>query len=169
VAELERSSTHTTVVGVFQDDESAINAVQDLRSNGFAADQLGYAGHSVADPSPGDAAEDVASEVAGGAVGGGLLGGVIGAVAAGVIPGIGPIVGAGILTATLGGAAAGAAAGGILGTLMANGVPEEEARYYDQEFRTGRSLVTVKAGDRYDEAQAILRNQGAYDIETRRA
>jgi uncharacterized protein (TIGR02271 family) len=44
------------------------------------------------------------------------------------------------------------------------GVPEEEARYYDQEFRSGRTLVTVKADGRYDEAQALLRRYGAYDV-----
>ena len=47
------------------------------------------------------------------------------------------------------------------------GVPEEEARYYDEEFQAGRTLVTVKANARYQEAAAILRRHEAYDVESR--
>jgi uncharacterized protein (TIGR02271 family) len=46
------------------------------------------------------------------------------------------------------------------------GIPEEEAHWYEQEVKGGRTLVTVKADGRYDEAQALLRRHGAYDIET---
>jgi FAD/FMN-containing dehydrogenase len=47
------------------------------------------------------------------------------------------------------------------------GVPEEEARYYDSEFQAGRTIVTVQAGGRYQEALDILRRQGAYVASTR--
>ena len=47
------------------------------------------------------------------------------------------------------------------------GVSEEEARYYEDEFKSGRSLVAVKAAGRYDEVRARLQDLGAYDIEKR--
>ena len=62
-----------------------------------------------------------------------------------------------------GGAAAGAAAGSLVGALIGLGVPEEEARYYEGEARSGRTLVTVRAEGRYDEASAITRRHGGYD------
>ena len=52
----------------------------------------------------------------------------------------------------------------MFGALVGEGVPENEARYYDQEFRSGRSIVTVRADGRYDEAQNTLRRFGAYDV-----
>jgi hypothetical protein len=158
----------STVVGVFQDDSQARRAVNDLEAMGFSADQIGYAGHqqdSVSD----DKATDVAGGAASGAIGGGTVGGILGAVAAGLIPGIGPIIGAGILTATVVGAGAGAAAGGLLGGLTGLGVSEDEARYYESEFKSGRSLVAVKAGGRVEEVRTRLRELGAYDIERRAA
>jgi uncharacterized protein (TIGR02271 family) len=47
------------------------------------------------------------------------------------------------------------------------GVPEEHARYYEDEARAGKTLVTVRADGRYEDAQRILRAQGAYDVESR--
>jgi len=92
---------------------------------------------------------------------GGVLGGLIGAAAALLIPGIGPVVAGGILASALGGAALGAAGGGLMGGLITTGVPEDEARYYDQQFQAGRTVVTVKADGKYAEAEAILRRHGA--------
>jgi uncharacterized protein (TIGR02271 family) len=75
------------------------------------------------------------------------------------------VIAGGLLAGIVGGAAVGAAAGGLMGALVGSmGVPEEEARYYDQEFRSGRTIVTVKADGRYDEAQRILRQYDAYDV-----
>ena len=47
--------------------------------------------------------------------------------------------------------------GGLVGTLIGLGIPEEEARQYHSEFEAGRTIVTVQAGDRYQEAVAVLR------------
>jgi hypothetical protein len=162
------TTDRATVVGVFENDADARRAVNDLESMGFNADQIGYAGHSKEGVSE-DKATDVAGGAASGAVGGGVAGGVLGALAAGLIPGVGPIIGAGILTATLVGAGAGAAAGGLLGGLTGLGVSDEDAKYYDDEFRAGRSIVAVKAAGRYDEVRARLRELGAYDVERRAA
>ena len=95
----------------------------------------------------------------GGAAGGGVVGGLIGLlVGAGalVIPGLGPVLVGGALASVLGvtgatavvGAGVGAATGGILGGLVGSGISEEEARYFDESFRGGGTLVTVSAGAR---------------------
>jgi uncharacterized protein (TIGR02271 family) len=68
------------------------------------------------------------------------------------------------LAAILSSAAAGAATAGLAGTLIGLGIPEDEANYYDQEFRAGRVLVTVQAGGRLSEVQAILRDNGGRDM-----
>src|SRR5690606_25920538 len=98
-----------------------------------------------------------------GAVSGGLLGGLLGAAAVGLIPGIGAVLAAGALAAIAGGAVAGAGVGGVLGGLIGMGIPEDEARFYEEELKGGRTLVTVRAGDRADDATRILRQFGAYD------
>src|SRR5581483_5560243 len=105
---------------------------------------------------------------AGPAVAGGVLGGAAGwlvGLGSFVIPGVGPFIGAGALAAAAVGAAIGASVGALASGLMQMGVPEEEARWYEQEARSGRTLVTVRAGDRYGEARDLLRRFGAYDVE----
>jgi hypothetical protein len=89
------------------------------------------------------------------------------AVAAGIIPGLGPILAGGTLAAVLASAGTGAAVGTVLGALVGLGVPEVEASYYDTEFQSGRTLVTVRADDRAAEAWNILIRHGAYDYERR--
>jgi hypothetical protein len=56
----------------------------------------------------------------------------------------------------------------IVDDLVAMGVPEEEARYYQSEFELGHPIVTVEAGDRREDALVILRGNGAYDVTTPR-
>jgi hypothetical protein len=158
-------NTRSTVVGVFPDRMSAEDAINELRRAGFSEEQIGFAMRG--ETAPEGATTTEGGGAAAGAITGGVLGGIAGAVAAGLIPGIGPLIAGGILAVTLGGAAAGAAAGGLLGALSEMGVPEEEARYYQSEFESGRILVTVRADGRYDEAWNILRAAGAYDIHSR--
>jgi uncharacterized protein (TIGR02271 family) len=52
---------------------------------------------------------------------------------------------------------------GIEGNLTDTGVSEGDARYYQQEYEAGRIIITVRAGDRKQEALDILRRYGAYD------
>jgi uncharacterized protein (TIGR02271 family) len=59
------------------------------------------------------------------------------------------------------GAGIGAAAGGIIGALMGIGVPEADAQHFDRGVRSGGVLVTVEAGDRLDQAIAILQHNKA--------
>jgi uncharacterized protein (TIGR02271 family) len=160
-------------VGVFDNRADAERAVNELHRAGFRDDQIGYAtkgddvrtgGRAIEGTDTGEAGEGAAK----GAVTGGVIGGILGALATGLIPGIGPVIAGGLLAGIIGGAAAGAAAGGLFGALVGSmGVPEEEARYYDQEFQSGRTVVTVKADGRYQDAYDILQRAGAYDFETR--
>jgi len=162
------STGRSTVVGVFRDRSEAERAVEALHQAGFSDEQIGYAtrGENGSTTTTRDRDGD-GSGAATGAVTGGVLGALIGAGAALLIPGIGPVVAGGILASALGGAAIGAAAGGLIGALTDMGVPEEEARYYNSEFESGRIVVTVKARDRYQEAQTILNRYGAYDYSNR--
>jgi len=86
---------------------------------------------------------------------------------AGLLPAIGPVIAGGTLAAILASAATGAAAAGLAGALIGLGIPEEEADYYEGEVGSGRTVVTVKAGDRYDEARQVLQRYRGHDFETR--
>jgi len=102
---------------------------------------------------------------------GGVLGSAIGWLA-GIgllaIPGAGPLVVAGPLVATLSGAALGAAVGGIAGGLMHLGIPEPEARQYENEVRNGNILIAVYArgAEQLAAARKIFLALGALDIFT---
>ena len=163
------NTERSAVVGVFEDRAPAERAIEDLRRAGFRDDQIGIvtpSGEVAAGGPAGSPPEtDTGGGAATGAVTGGVLGGILGAAASLLIPGLGPVLAGGILAATLGGAAIGAAAGGLLGALTGMGIPEEEARYYEREFRSGRTIVTVQANGRYQEARDILRFYGAYDAD----
>jgi hypothetical protein len=152
-----------TAVGVFYDRAAAEKAVEELRRAGFGPDQLGVAVREAA-PAPADKAPAGTHTEEGavtGVVAGGTLGGLLGAVAVGVIPGIGPVLAASLLAGILGGVGAGATAGGLLGALIGHGIPEDEARQYEQDLAAGRTIVTVKSQERHDEAVAILLRHGA--------
>ena len=84
------------------------------------------------------------------------------------IPGIGAILAAGPIAAALVGAGAGAVAGGLIGGLVDLGVPETHAEYYAEAVRRGGALVTVRTdASRTDEAEKIMRENGAIDIDDR--
>jgi uncharacterized protein (TIGR02271 family) len=169
---LTSTSKGSTVVGVFNNREDAREAIEALKDDGFTADAI-----SILSPDK-QATQDIAEETgthagsgaATGAVTGGILGGLggwlvgIGALA---IPGVGPFIAAGAFATALGGAAIGAGLGAIAGALVGMGVPEEDARYYEGEAKAGKTLVTVRADGRYEDAKRILRDHGAYDIESR--
>lgn len=157
-----------TVVGLFHDRGDAERAVEALRGAGFRQDQIGVLVRDGGQPGGVTLKADVRAEqgAATGAVAGGLLGGLLGAAVAVVIPGAGPALAAGIIAGLLGGGALGITTGGLIGALIGLGVPEEEAHYYEREFRAGRTLVTVKPDGRRPEAVAILRRHGAYDVES---
>ncbi len=160
---------YVTAVGVFDRPTQAESAVDELRRAGFPPDQIRVAvrGENVlVNTAPDDSGTKTEEAAAAGAVTGGTVGAVVGALATGFVPGAGPVIAGSLLTGVLAGAAVGATAGGILGALVGMGIPEDEARYYEQEMEAGRTIVTVKAENRYTEAVQILRRHGAYDVNT---
>ncbi len=92
------------VVGVFQDERQAKNAIDQLRAAGFGYDQVGVAMRE-----------------------------------------------------------GGAVTKNLLDDLTKLGVPQDRASYYDNEFRSGRTVVSVRPDGRDQEVMSILRNNGAYD------
>jgi hypothetical protein len=159
----------TTVVGVFHNRDDAERAIDELHRLGFHDEEIGFAvrGGDHTTMTETDKETETGSGALSGAIAGAGIGGFIAAAASLLIPGFGPVIAGGILATLLGGAAVGAAAGGILGALVGLGVPEEEARYYESEFKEGRIIVTVKAGTRFSEARDVLYRHGAYDVENR--
>lgn len=166
-----QTATHTLIVSVYNDRIRAENAVQDLEQAGFNSEDVGFALRG-ADVNRGGTVTDAVGTKDGtgaavGAVTGGVVGTLLGATAALLIPGVGPVLAGGILASSLGYAAAGVAVGGILGAMTGAGLSEEEAKYYENEFNSGRAIVTVRSGDRDAMAVSILRKNGGYDMQTR--
>lgn len=179
-----------TVIGLFDDFQTAQNAVQSLVNRNFSRDDISVAANNTAagvnadtldTASQGEGRKEAMAEGAKtgagtGAVIGTGVGGVLGLLASlGTIwiPGIGPIVAAGPLVATLTGAgigaAAGAAVGGLVGALTQVGVPEHDAHFYAEAVRRGSAVVIVRAEDnRVDDIADILSEHGAVDVDKRR-
>ena len=104
-----------------------------------------------------------------GAVSGGAIGGTVGLLAgigALAIPGLGPFIAAGPIMAALSGAAAGATAGGVVGGLVGLGIPEYEAKAYEDRIKKGGYLVAVHVEDskKGDVVRGILKRNGLEDI-----
>jgi len=163
----------STVVGVFEDRQQADKAVGELLKAGFRQDQIGVAmRHGEGEAWASTAGDADETKAGSGAVTGALTGLGLGALAglgvlAGVIPVVGPAITAGTLGVIFTNAAAGAGIAGLVGALVGAGLPENEAKYYHEEFEAGRTIVTVQANGRSDEALAILHRYGGYDIKSR--
>ena len=169
------ATTRTTAVGAFENRAQAQQAVRELRQMGFREEDIGVAArHDEAAPAgtteaPRTEAQGEETKAGTGAAAGAAAGAGVGAlwgigVVAGALPAIGPVIAGGALAAVLASAASGAVVAGLAGALIGMGVPEEEAKHYEREFEAGRTIVTVQAEGRYDEAVATLRRCGAYDV-----
>jgi hypothetical protein len=156
-----------TAVAVFDDRTHAENAVAELCRSGFRPEQVGLVvrdGSAEVERPDLDAGTRAPKGAEAGAVTGGALGALLGATLATVVlPGIGPVIAGGLLAGLLGGVVTGAASGGIVGALLGLKVPKKDAHRYAHEFHSGRTLVTVQAGGRFDEAVAILYRHGGHD------
>jgi hypothetical protein len=160
------ATTHATTVGVFKTRDAAERAVADLRAAGYRDDQIGLVardadGKTMRTDGAGDNTGEGAAVGAAAGAGALALGSL--AVSFGVIPVIGPVLAMGPLAAALVSAGAGAAAGGLAGALIGWGIPAEDARYYENEVKAGRYVVTVDAGDRVADARAVYDRHGGYD------
>lgn len=165
------TTERSTVVGVFEDRALAERALDELHKAGFSDEQVGFAARDekIQEGVPAVAAPEAttATGAATGAFSGGVIGGLLSAAVTLLIPGFGPAIAGGIMAATLSGIALGAVAGGFLGAMIALGIPEEDAHYYQKEFEAGRIIITVRAGERIIEALEILRRNGALEANSR--
>ncbi len=62
----------------------------------------------------------------------------------------------------------GTTGGHVADDLTNMGVSNDEAQYYDNEYNNGRTVVSVNAGSRAEEAKTILDTNGAYNYASRR-
>ena len=137
------------LVGVYDNEQDAIQAVEDLKRQGYSTDDISVISknedevHDVNDATGTKTEEGLAAGAATGGVLGGLTG-LLAGIGALAIPGIGPIVAAGPIAATLTGAAVGAGAGGLAGALIGMGIPEDEAERYEGYVKEGKILVVVE-------------------------
>jgi len=161
------------VIGVFHDSAAAQAAVNDLLQAGFSEEQIGVVARDGTVKTGKGRKKETSSKWEEGAAAGVAAGAGVGAlwgigIAAGALPVLGPFIAAGTLATILASAAGGAAVAGVVGALVGLGIPEEDAQYYEEEFKAGRTLVTVQANGRFAEAQEILTRHGAYNRETTR-
>lgn len=166
---------HRTAVAVFQHRAHAAAAVTELEKT-FTADQIGMATKGEPERTPtaeatkadgGADGHDHKLGAAAGLTSGAVVGGIIGVTSTVLIPGGGLIVAAGVLANTLIGAGTGALTGGLFGALTGMGIPDEDAEFYRGHFDEGGTVVTVHAGDRFDEARTLLRGHGGIEAERR--
>lgn len=169
-------------VGVFKRREDVEDALRALKSIRYDMDRVSLIARHIEDVK---GAEEVtenhgneADEGAGiGATTGTVLGGIGGfLIGVGVlaIPGIGPILAAGAeisaLGSTLAGAGIGAATGGIIGALVGMGIPEENAKTYNERVKAGQYLLMVSGTDNdLHRVESILRDRhveefGIYNV-----
>ncbi len=156
----------------FSLDRLSIIAPDLPRSRNLSESDINYhrtMGDAAASPAPRgtttDATGTFAEEgAATGAVAGATVGGFMGllqALAALTIPGIGPVLAGGtvatILLNTLAASAIGAAAGGLVGALAGLGIPEEQAKIYNDRLSRGHYLLIVEGSvSEIEQAEKIL-------------
>jgi uncharacterized membrane protein len=159
-----------TIYGVFKDASHADAAVSELLANGFINKDLSVVTRDTQSRSAtrvdGDD-DEVGEGAASGAVTGGVLGaigGLLVGVGAIVLPPIGGIFIAGPLAAALGistaaastiaGGGLGALGGGLIGGLVNLGIPEEDARIYEETITNNGTLLSVQCDSEAEEMTA---------------
>lgn len=170
------------VTGVFETRSDADKAIDQLRSLGIPAEQIGLlapgsrserldTGVPVTDTEEPGMGKAMGAAVGGamGAAGGATLGLAAATLA---IPGVGPVIAFGLVGAALlgtVGAAAGAALGDTVEEELGEGVPHEDLYVYEDALRRGRSIIVARVDDdKEDRAREVIENSGAADIDTLR-
>ena len=152
----------TTIAQTFRTVPDAERAIERLEELGFTHHQISVV---ASDNSIGQSFNlEQSTKAPEGGILGATAGGLIGAIAAGLgatgviaIPGINLLV-YGTLFAAAAGAGAGATLGGLAGALVGAGIPEFEAKRYENEVKDGAVLVAVEteSAQRKLEAKTIL-------------
>jgi len=145
--------SNTAVFGIATSRLQAEQVVASLRAAGFSPNDISVLFPDVSGTrdfahEQHTKAPEAASTGAGvgGALGAGL--GWLAGIGSLAIPGIGPFIAAGPIMAALSGAAVGAAVGGLGGALVGLGIPELEAKQYEDKLRAGNVLLSVHTEDR---------------------
>jgi hypothetical protein len=146
--------TQDMVAAVFRDHADGQAVYNWLTSQGYASPEINvlmsegtkaaYYSHEE------DERVEASSYAAEGMATGGAIGTAVGAAAAAfaaigtslVVPGLGLVV-AGPIAAALAGAGAGAVTGGVVGGLVGLGIPESNAKAYDETLRQGGMAIGV--------------------------
>jgi len=165
--------SNKSVYAIVTSEGQALQIVDSLNDAGFTGDDISAlfpdkeSTHQFSHEAHTKAPEGAAlGATTGGILGGGL--GLLAGIGALAIPGVGPLIAAGPLLAALSGAAAGATVGGIAGALIGLGMPELEAKRYENRISQGNILMSVHAdtSEEVDLAREILKRAGAEDIST---
>lgn len=170
---MKTTDDHKGVFGIYDSRMTVELTVDRLKGNGFQSTDI-----SVLMPQEHDsekltrekitkAPEAVTTGASTGFIIGGTLGWLAG-IGAIVIPGIGPLIAAGPILALLAGAGTGAALGGLTGGLIGLGIPEFEAKQYENHLKDGGILLSVHTDNSewIEKAKKILKETGARDIST---
>ena len=156
----------TLVTAIFRNREKAERATDALTTDGFSPNDISLL---MSDTTRGrEFAVKESTKAPEGVTTGAAIGGVLGSDAAGLaaigtlaIPGL-SLVAAGPVIAALSGLGAGAAAGGIVGGLVGLGIPEHEAKLYDEDLQKGGILLGVYThDDNARHAREVLKAAGA--------
>ncbi|PSB38433.1 histidine kinase [filamentous cyanobacterium Phorm 46] len=164
-------------VGSFANYRDTELALMELESTGFPMNKVSVVGENLdrSDIAGATAGKSTDEKVGGGAkagatagvVTGGLIG-LLGSIGALAIPGVGPVMAGGaiatLLADTAVGGAIGAAAGGLTGGLIGLGVPEDQAKVYNDRLSRGEYLVFVEGTDaELATAEGIMSVRGIQD------
>lgn len=160
-------------VGTFPTREDAEIALTDLRDAGFNMDQVSAIaqnsqGEEIADTEVQSGAERAKDGAETGALMGATTGGIlglIGSLSVLAIPGVGVATEVAVLlgNAFLG-SGIGAAGGSLVGALIGWGIPEEQAKYYQELLSQGSYIVLVEGTEaEINGAKAILTNHKIRD------
>ncbi|HRC27692.1 MAG TPA: hypothetical protein PKX87_09705 [Alphaproteobacteria bacterium] len=158
------------ITATFKTRDAAFSALRDLEAIGVTDKQVSMV---VTDDTRGKTFNiEKSSKADEGAAAGATVGGIIGAVAAAIagagalaIPGLNVVV-AGTLISALAGLGAGAATGGLVGGLIGAGIPEHEAKIYENEVKNGAILLAVEpsSDSQREQISNILKRRDAYNV-----
>lgn len=159
------------VYGIFKDQTSLEKAVDSFKAHGFRNSDISALMHSPKDSANfatekhTKAPEGATTGAAAGVLAGGALGWLIGAGAL-AIPGVGPFIAAGPIMAALAGAGIGGTVGGITGGLIGLGIPEIEAKRYEDFIKKGGLLLSVHVDDNEWalKAKLIFEDSGGQEV-----
>ncbi len=156
------------VMALYNNPAKAKTAIEALGASGVSADRISVlVGEEFREEffGPANSSQMVAGAATGGVVGGGLGAVLSGILAAGslTVPFAGVLL-AGPLVAALAGAGAGATAGGLLGALIGLGMPEDQAKQYQEAISESGGIllgVNVTNEDRMDVVKLLEGAGGA--------